>query len=175
MIALIRYTWRDVFRSQRWVAPLLVFLGVEAIIVPANHGAVLPTHAISATVLLFVATWLTIVTVNSEDPLQLEVTIVSAGSQWRVRMTKLLAAYVAAVGLGLIALIGPPLTSRQGITPGHFFCWSGWAPSDGPWGVTLGALCSRPIVRRTAWALLIAVVIDLIDVTVPSGFPLGSF
>lgn len=38
-------------------------------------------------------------------------------------------------------------------------------------GVMLGTLCSRPIIGRTAWALLFAVVLDLADVVVPNGPP----
>ena len=42
MIALIRYVARDTFRSQRWVAPLLCFAAIDAI-VGAQTGSVLPS------------------------------------------------------------------------------------------------------------------------------------
>ena len=41
MIALVRYVGRDTFRSQRWVAPLLAFAVIDAII-GAQAGSVLP-------------------------------------------------------------------------------------------------------------------------------------
>ena len=170
MIALVRYTGSDLLRSQRWVAPLLCFLGAEAII-DANTGSVLPTYALSATILLFIATWLTIVITNHEDPVQHEVTIVTAGSRAKVRLAKLLTAYLACAGLGLIGLIGPPLASSGGVTLGDLGAGAAAHLVTGLAGVALGALCSRPIVRQTAWALLIAVLIDLTDVVVPSGVP----
>lgn len=170
MIALIRYTWRGMFRSQRWVAPVLCFVIIEAII-DANTGSVLPTYAASAAVLLFIATWLAIVVANNEDPVQREVTVVAAGSHARVRVANLMTAYLAAVLLGLVGLIGPPLASSQGVRPRDLAAGAVAHAVTALAGVVLGTLCSRPIIRRTAWALLIAVVLDLADVVVPNGPP----
>jgi hypothetical protein len=170
VIALIRYSGSGVFRSQRWVAPVLCFVTIEAIM-DANTGSVLPTYAASAAVLLFIATWLTIVVANNEDPVQREVTMVVAGSQAKVRVANLLTAYLAAVFLGLVSLIGPPLASSQGVTAHDLAAGAVAQAVTSLAGVVLGTLCSRPIIRRTAWALLIAVVLDLADVVVPNGPP----
>ena len=101
MRALIRYVWSDALRGHGWIAPLLCFFVIEAIIC-AQTGSVLPTYAVSAVALLFISTWLTVVTVNSEDPIQLSITVTSAGSQSRVRLAKLLVAFLAGGALGLV-------------------------------------------------------------------------
>ena len=87
--SLVRYTLSDLIRSQRWVAPMLCFVAFEAI-VDTTSGSVLPSYAGSATILLFIATWLTIAILDTEDPLQSDITIVTAGSQTWVRLSKLL-------------------------------------------------------------------------------------
>ncbi len=89
MIALVRYVATDTLRSQRWVAPLLCFAVIDAII-GAQTGSVLPSYAIGAAALLFITTWLTVVVVNNEDPIQQSITEVCAGSQTQVRVAKLL-------------------------------------------------------------------------------------
>ena len=79
MIALVRYVGRDTLRSQRWVAPLLCFGAIDAII-GAQSGSVLPSYAIGAAALLFITTWLTVVIVNNEDPIQQSITEVCASA-----------------------------------------------------------------------------------------------
>ncbi len=108
MRALVGYVWSDTLRSQSWVAPVLCF-GVADAIVSQQTGSVLPTFAITATVLLFVATWLSIVVINSEDPIQQSITVVCAGSQSKVRLAKVLLAFLVAAALGIAGMIGPPL------------------------------------------------------------------
>ena len=85
MRALVRYICSDTLRGQRWVAPLLCFVAVDAI-ASTQNGSVLPTFAITATALLFVATWLTVVIVNNEDPVQQAITESCAGSRTTVRI-----------------------------------------------------------------------------------------
>src|SRR3984957_7403826 len=117
MKALIRYVMSDTFHTQRWVGPVLCFGAIDAI-VSAQTGSALPSFAISAAALLFIATWLTIVIVNNEDPVQLSITEVCAGSQSKVRLAKLLVAFVLSTALGILGMIGPLLasSSRASIT-----------------------------------------------------------
>ena len=97
------------------MAPILCFVAIEAIVC-AQSGSVLPTYATMAAVLLFIATWLSIVTTNNEDPIQQSITFVCAGSQTRVRMAKVTVAFLVAAVLGILGTIGPPLASSSGTT-----------------------------------------------------------
>lgn len=38
-------------------------------------------------------------------------------------------------------------------------------------GVAVGAVFSRPIIGRTAWAMLAALTVDLADIVIPNGVP----
>lgn len=170
MSALVRYVWTDALRSQRWVAPILSFGVVEAIVC-AQAGSVLPTYAAMAAVLLFIATWLSIVTVNNEDPIQQSVTVVCAGSLSKVRLAKVTVALLVATMLGIVGTIGPPLASSDGTTVVHAFAGLAAQLLAALTGVALGALCSRPLISRRAWSVLIGFGVCLATVIIPYGPP----
>jgi hypothetical protein len=170
VIGLLRYTLSDTFQAQRWVAPVLSLGAIDAII-SAQTGSLLPTFAILATALLFVATWLTVVVVNNEDPIQLSITETCAGSRSTVRLSKLLFSYLMAAILGFLAMVPPVFVASTGTTVKVLvagFCGILLAALT---GVSLGALCSRPVVRRRAWSVLVGFVVCLGTVLVPSGVP----
>jgi hypothetical protein len=170
VIALLRYTLSDTFHAQRWVAPVLSLGAVDAII-SAQTGSLLPTFAILATAVLFIATWLTVVIVNNEDPIQLSITETSAGSRSTVRLAKLLFSYLMVVLLGLLAVVPPVFISSAGTTAPVLIAGICGLLIAALAGVSLGALCSRPIVRRRAWSVLVGFVVCLGTVLLPSGVP----
>ena len=146
--SLVRYVLSDTLRGQRWVAPLLCFAAVDTI-ASAQNGSVLPTFAITATALLFIATWLTVVIVNNEDPIQQAITESCAGSRSRVRISKLLFAFGAAATVGILGMIAPVVVSSSGATLDIGAGVSAQLIMSVA-AVGLGSLCSRPIVRRRA-------------------------
>jgi hypothetical protein len=170
MMALFRYAGVDLLRSQRWVAPVLSFAAIVAII-STQTGSVLPTYAVAAGALLFIATWIAIVTVNDEDPIQQSITIVNAGSQSKVRMAKLLFAFSIAATLGFVGMIGPPLASSSRTTIGDVLAGASAQLITTLAGVALGALCSRPIINRRAWSVLIGFGNCLLTLIVPYAPP----
>jgi hypothetical protein len=170
MTALIRYVATDTFRTQRWVAPVLCFGAIVAI-VSAQTGSVLPSYAITAVALLFIATWLTIVIVNNEDPIQLSVTEVCAGSQSKVRLAKLVVALALSTALGVLGLIGPPLSSSSRTTTSDLLAGLCAQAIVALAGVAVGALCSRPLIRRRAWSVLLGVLIGMGTVLIPGAPP----
>jgi hypothetical protein len=168
--SLLRYVCRDTLRGQRWVAPLVCFAVLDAVL-SAQTGSVLPTFAVTATGLLFIGTWLTVVIVNNEDPVQQSITEACAGSRSRVRLSKLVFAYGASAALGLAGMIGPPIASTSGVTLKELAAGACAQLITALAAVSLGALCSRPIIRRRAWSVLLGVTVCLATVIVPSGPP----
>jgi hypothetical protein len=170
MIALVRYVGRDTLRSQRWVAPLLCFGAIDAII-GAQSGSVLPSYAIGAAALLFITTWLTVVIVNNEDPIQQSITEVCAGSQTKVRVSKLGVSLLIAVPLGVLGMIAPTVVSTSKTTIMEVIAGICAQIITAVMGVTFGALCSRPIVRRKSWSVLLGVLLGMATVLIPHGPP----
>jgi hypothetical protein len=170
MKALIRYVMSDTLHTQRWVAPVLCFGAIDAI-VSAQTGSVLPSFAISAAALLFIATWLTIVIVNNEDPVQLSITEVCAGSQSKVRLAKLLVAFVLSTALGISGMIGPLLSSSSRASITDLLAGLCAQAIMALAGVAIGALCSQPLIRRRAWSVLLGVLIGMGTVLIPHAPP----
>ena len=170
MIALVRYVGRDTLRSQRWVAPLLCFGAIDAII-GAQSGSVLPSYAIGAAALLFITTWLTVVIVNNEDPIQQSITEVCAGSQTKVRVSKLGVSLLIAVPLGVLGMIAPTVVSASKTTITEVIAGICAQIITAVMGVTFGALCSRPIIRRKSWSVLLGVLLGMATVLIPHGPP----
>lgn len=170
MVALLRYILSDTFHAQSWVAPVLT-LGVVDAIVSAQTGSVLPTFAVLATALLFIATWLTVVIVNNEDPVQQSITETCAGDSGRVRLSKLIFSFVLAVLLGLIAMVPPIVISSSGAGLRDLLAGASGQLIAALAAVGLGALCSRPIVRRRAWSVLLGILVGLATVLIPDGVP----
>ena len=69
----------------------------------------LPSYAIGAGALLFITTWLTVVIINNEDPIQQSITEVCAASQTKVRVSKLAVRFLTAVVLGVLGMIAPTI------------------------------------------------------------------
>lgn len=170
MIALVEYVGRDTFRSQRWVAPLLCFAAIDAI-VGAQTGSVLPSYAIGAAALLFIATWLTVVTINNEDPIQQSITEVCAGGQTKVRISKLAVSLLMAITLGILGMIAPTIISSSQTTVKEVIAGICAQVITAFMGVTFGAVCSRPIVRRRSWSVLLGVLLGMATVLIPHGPP----
>lgn len=170
MIALVRYVSRDTLRSQRWVAPLLCFAAIDAVI-GAQTGSVLPSYAIGAAVLLFIATWLTVVIINNEDPIQQSITEVCAGSQTKVRISKLAVSLLIAVILGVLGMVAPTIVSSSPTTGKEVIAGICAQIITALMGVTFGAICSRPILRRRSWSVLLGVLLGMATVLIPHGPP----
>lgn len=170
MRALIRYVWSDTLQGHGWIAPLLCFVGIEAIIC-TQTGSVLPTYAVSAAALLFISTWLTVATVNCEDPIQLSITVATTGSQSRVRLAKLFVALLAGAALGLVGLVGPLLATSFDATVSDVVAGAGAQVLTTLTGVALGALLSRPVVTKKAWSVLVGFGVCLATVVIPYGPP----
>jgi hypothetical protein len=124
-----------------------------------------------AAVLLFIATWLSIVTINNEDSIQQSITVVCAGSQTNVRLAKVIIAFLVAAALGIIGTIGPPLASSSGATVTEVLAGVSAQLLTALAGVALGALCSRPLITRRAWSVLAGFAVCLATLIIPYGPP----
>ena len=170
MIALVRYVGTDTLRSQRWVAPLLCFGAIDSII-GTQTGSALPAYAIEAAALLFITIWLTVVVVNNEDPIQQTITEVCAGSQTKLRISKLVVSLVLGIALGLLGMIAPTILTGSPTTTKEVAAGFGAQVITAVMGVTFGAICSRPIVRRRSWSVLLGVLLGMATVLIPHGPP----
>lgn len=159
-LALVRYLVADVLRSQRWVAPLLAFLGGVAVFNVAG-GPLLTTYADTATVLLPISVWLTVVVANAEDATQAAITAVTVGGHRRLRLAKLLTAWTGCGVLTVVAVLWPLIVRSYSGAAGTGDVAAGVAAHllVALFGVGVGSLGMRAVLGRAGWTVLAAAVL----------------
>ncbi|WP_225845157.1 hypothetical protein [Streptomyces sp. HPF1205] len=167
MTAVARYALADYLRSQRFLPPLVAYLGFLAIL-HADDGPVLSGYGASSAALLPAAVWLTLSLHNAEDPVQAAITVVNAGGHRRALAGKTYAALTGMLALAALALAWSALAAAHPLRPGelahdcavlavgvcaHLIC--------GLTGVALGTCCFRPLIRRQGYAFATAALLSL--------------
>ncbi|MGK5547848.1 ABC transporter [Streptomyces sp. URMC 127] len=159
MMALIRYQAALFLRSHRWLPPLLLWGGSLAVGVQGGQP-VLDCAGWAAATLLPVTAWLVRVCVTGEPPAARDCTAAAAGP-WRVHLAAVAVALGAALllavaGSAFVAAVADPHSAA-----GHVPVPPGPATAAGLvcaaacalLGTAVGALCNRPLLRSTAWAV----------------------
>jgi hypothetical protein len=162
MISLVRYLAADVFRGQRYLAPLLVFLGVMGMLFSSDAGQPLEAYSGSSALLYPIAAWMAVVVATSEDVVRREITVVSAGGWSRVLTAAALVAVLIALAMALLAAVWPVVTNPHPYTAGDFFAGLGAHVASVLLGVGVGLMFARPVfgtVGRTVLAVFGVVVL----------------
>jgi hypothetical protein len=107
VIALVRYQLALLGHTQRFLIPVLAYLGLLAIFYATPPGQLMPGYAVSAGALLLVAGWLTLAVVDVEDPVQRTITVSHCGSLRRVLFSLVATVAVSAGALALVAVAWP--------------------------------------------------------------------
>lgn len=168
---MIRYLLADLFKSQRWLPPVFVYLAATAILYGGDPGTPLPPYGVSAMMLFPLAAWLTVVLVNNEDPVQRHVTLAAVGG-WRRLLASLVGA--AAVLNGVLVLLA---TFVPAVIHHHPYALSdvvlGFVAHviSAVTGIGLGVLCARPIIPTTGWSLVAVVGVSLVVLAVANRLP----
>ncbi|MEU9091860.1 ABC transporter [Streptomyces sp. NPDC048428] len=177
MTALIRYQAALLLRSQRWLAPVLLY--VVSLGVGVRPGQpVLDSLGYTAAGLLPVTAWLVQVCATQEPAAARTVVAAAVGGQPRAHLAALLTALGCAGMLGAAAtlfvlLISEPASTDHAVEVP--------LPSAGLAGLlataccvllgaAVGALCTRPLLHRRGWSIAATVLASLLAL-VTSGSP----
>lgn len=161
MIALVRYMFTVLLLSQRYLAPLLLFLGLVAVLTSSDTGPLAATYAPVAGSMLLCSVWLTMTLIGLEDQPHRSIVVVSVGSHLRTLLATVGAAAVwclllTAAGLMLPLMFGthtPGLADLELGTEAQLTCAFT--------GMAIGLTCSRLVFRRQGYALVLALVLLL--------------
>ncbi|MFD3942620.1 ABC transporter [Streptomyces sp. NPDC058579] len=168
--ALLRYQTDLLLRSQRWLAPLLLYAVFLAVGVRTGEP-VLGALGFAAAALLPVTAWLVRICLGQEPAAARNVVAAAAGRQ-RAHVAALLAALACAAPLGVVAVLGVTVVSDL---RGVGFAWavaSGLIATTACvlTGAAVGALTGRPLLRSRGWSLA-ALVLGSLLALVTSGSP----
>ncbi|SCF91287.1 ABC transporter [Streptomyces sp. Ncost-T10-10d] len=176
MTALLRYQTALLIRSQRWLAPVLLYAAFLGIGVQSGQP-VLDSLGYAAAGLLPVTAWLVQLCVDQEPPAARTVTAAVAGSP-RVHLASLLAALgcaglLGAVATSIVLLISKPVSAdnavRVPLLPAGLAGLLA-AVCCVLLGAAVGALCTRPLLHRRGWSVATTVLAALLAL-VTSGSP----
>ncbi|MFE3947131.1 ABC transporter [Streptomyces sp. NPDC059118] len=179
MTALLRYRAALLVRSQRWLAPVLLYAAFVGIGVQAGQP-VLDSLGYAAAGLLPVTAWLVQLCVDQEPPAARTVTAAVVGSP-RAHLASLL------TGLGCAGLLGVAATLVVLLISGPTGNGTTVRVAPLPAGVAgllatgccallgaaVGAFCTRPLLLRRGWSLATTVLAALLAV-VTSGSPANA-
>ena len=152
---MIRYQLALLGHSQRWLPPSLLFAVLMGVLYADPGTEVLPQFAVSAGALAVVACWLTVALVDAEDPVQRLITRVHAR-----RLSTVLGGIVGAVFACCVLLTMLPLVwsslSHQGNSVGALGIGALAHLAGAGTGTAIGLPCSRLLVPRVGYTVLIA-------------------
>ncbi|MGW2584637.1 ABC transporter [Streptomyces virginiae] len=156
MTALLRYQGALLLRSQRWLAPLIAYAALVAVGIRPGDP-VSDSLGLVAAGLVPAAAWLVRICVSVEPDAARACTAAAAGPV-RVHAAALLTASTGALLAGAAAAAVALLTGdRSGTDPGRAALAGALAVAAcALTGAAVGALCSRPLVRRRGHGILAA-------------------
>ncbi|MEV6979435.1 hypothetical protein [Kitasatospora sp. NPDC093806] len=170
MTALVRYRLTTLLLSQRYLAPLLLFTVLVTVLTADDTGPLTAAHAAAATAMLLAATWLTMALGGLEDRPHHAVLTATAGSARRVLTGTVLTALLASLPLTALGLALPLLLGTHHPTAADLLLGVEAQLTCACTGTAVGLLCSRPLLNRQGYALLLALGLLLV-LTVTRGLP----
>lgn len=167
-VAVMRCQAALLARSQRWLAPVLLYAAVLAIGVRAGQP-LLDSLGYAAAALLPVAAWLTRLCVTQEPPAARAVTAAAVGPS-RTHLASVLTGLAGAFGVGgagavIVLLISEPVsTGRTVAVPLLSAALAGVLAvvCCALLGAAVGALCARPVLHRRGWSFAATVLGSLL-------------
>ncbi|MEU7019565.1 ABC transporter [Streptomyces sp. NPDC046203] len=153
MTALIRYQTALLLRSQRWLAPFLLYAAFVAVGIRAGDP-VLDSLGYAVAGLVPVTAWVVRICLVQELSAARAVTAAAAGRA-RAHLATVLTGTLAALLTGVVTVLGvTAVTGRHGLTP----LAAGTAGLTAAtvcvlMGTAIGVLTTRPLIRARGWSL----------------------
>ncbi|MGH3842617.1 MAG: hypothetical protein ACRDS0_14405 [Pseudonocardiaceae bacterium] len=136
---------------------MLLFLAVVGISSSNDGGPLPPIYALCAGELFVCATWFTIALISIEDPAHRAITIVSAGNSRKVLLASVSVAVISCSVLAVFGLALPVLVGAHAVNLSDLVLGVEAELTCAAIGISIGLLCSRLVIRRQGYALVIAI------------------
>lgn len=155
MTALYRYILATVLHSQRYVAPMVFFLGLLAILTSSDAGPLLGVYAAAAGSVLACATWVTAAVVNVEEPVGRAIIVVNARRSRDLLLAAVCVSATFCVGMVAIGLGYPMVSGSHTVTAKALLLGTIAQLTCAAVGIGLGLLCSRLVIGRPGASVLV--------------------
>lgn len=162
MIALIRYSLASMLHAQRYLAPVLLFLAILAVLTINDQGSLAAVYVVCAGGLFVCSAWLTITLINMEDPVHRAVTIVNAGRSRTVLIATTCLALIVCLALTGVGMVFPLFSGRHVVTAAGLVVGLEAQLACVFVGVGVGLLCSRLVIGRPGYSLVVALILVMV-------------
>lgn len=174
MAALTRYWLAVLVHSQRYFPPLLFYV-VGVVVLTANGtGPLTGAYGSCCAVLFLAALWLTVALIAVEDPVQRAITVVNARSSAKVLAGAVLVAVLGCLSGLVFGLVFPILSGSHPVSGAAIAVGALGQLGAGLTGAAVGLICSRPVVRRPALSLGLAVILAIVAFVANWASPLSE-
>ncbi|MBS2533748.1 hypothetical protein KGQ20_13295 [Catenulispora sp. NF23] len=161
MKALYRYTLSTALHSQRYVAPMVFFLALLAVLTSSDSGPLLGVYAAAAVSVLACATWLTAAVVNIEEPVGRTIVVVNAGNARGPLAAAVAVSATFCVGMVVIGLGYPVISGSHTVLVRSVLLGAAAELTCAAVGIGLGLLCSRLVIGRPGASVLVGLALVL--------------
>lgn len=162
MTALVRYSLATVLHSQRYLAPVLLFLAALAVGTSNGSGPIVPSYALCAAALFICSAWFTVTLLNLDDPISRAITVVNAGRSRSVLIAAVIAASLGSLLMAVVGLVFPLLTGDHQVSGTDLVVGAEAEVCCALTGIAVGLVCSRLVIRRPGYSLLAALALVMI-------------
>ncbi|MFJ4771533.1 hypothetical protein ACIP88_20895 [Streptomyces uncialis] len=170
MTALVRYHCSVLLLSQRYLAPVLLFVSLIVVLTSSDSGPLAATYSSSAGAMLLCSTWLTMALAGLEDRAHRSVVVVGAGGSLKVLVALVCTALLSCLPLIGVGVALPLLIGRHDPVAADLLLGALAQLTCALTGVAVGLVCSRPVFRRQGYGLVLALAL-LLTVTLAKGLP----
>ncbi|MEU8622175.1 ABC transporter [Streptomyces sp. NPDC048623] len=167
MSALLRYQAALLLRSQRWLAPFLLYAAFVGVGVQAGEP-VLGALGYAAAGLVPVAAWAVRICLDQEPPAARTV-IAAASGRYRAHVAAVLTATIAVLLVGAVTVLAlTALTDPRGVHPATAVA-SGLLATAACvlTGAAVGTLTTRPLIPARGWSLTTLLLGSLLALVTP--------
>ncbi|WP_405642826.1 hypothetical protein [Streptomyces uncialis] len=172
MTALIRYHCSVLLLSQRYLAPVLLFVSLIVVLTSSDSGPLAATYSSCAGAMLLCSTWLTMTLAGLEDRTHRSVVVVGAGGSLKVLVALVCTALLSCLPLTGVGVVLPLLIGRHDPVAADLLLGALAQLICALTGVAVGLVCSRPVFRRQGYGLVLALAL-LFTVTLAQGLPVN--
>ncbi|GLZ43441.1 hypothetical protein [Actinokineospora sp. NBRC 105648] len=171
MTALLRYTVSILVHSQRYLAPVLLFLGFLGLFAKdAGSYPAPPVFASMAGAALVCSAWLTVALAGLEDRVRRMVTAVAVGRSWPLLVAVVLVVLGTFLLLACVAVAMPAALGNKEMTWLDVGAGLGTQLTATCVGTAIGLVSSRLVIRRAGYALITTLALLLVFLLV-KGMP----
>ncbi|NUU76259.1 hypothetical protein [Paenibacillus xylanilyticus] len=128
MIVLTRYLLRHYIRSQKYFAPVIMYVIAMLLIYSYKPNPVADSYSVTAMLLFFGAAWLGLTVMNAEPAGQLQLLVLHAGNKRKVILGQIWCAWIMQCALVIITVLYPVIFGmfeRQPTVGEWMMAWSG--------------------------------------------------